>query len=351
MARPWRLRPAVRRKEPGVSVVIPTLNRSHYLRDALQSALGQEAVAVEVIVVDDGSDDETPALLAAVADNRVRVVRNERPMGQAAARNAGLRLARHEWTAFLDDDDLWSPEKLRLQVAAAASVGAGWAYCGAVMLEPDGRVSYRWRPPDPTAILTQLLRRNVLGTGSSNVLVFTDLLASLGGFDEQLPRLDDWELWIRLAERSPAAAVDVPLVACRRHAGNLSAGGRRDVVKSFRLIATKHAELAARVGVPLERGWVERWLEAESLGAKRRRAAEHAACGRRFRAAALHLRSAVEHRSRADVRLALAVAAGHRGRAVARRIRGAQPAPVGNRPIESPAWLLPYASASQPARR
>jgi len=337
------------RDEPRVSVVIPTRNRAGYLPDALRSALGQKGVAVEVIVVDDGSDDETPAVLAAVSDARVRVVRNKRPAGQAAARNAGIRLARHEWTALLDDDDLWAPEKLRLQLRAAEDRGASWAYCAALMLEPDGHIGYRSPAPDPEAVLTQLLRRNVIGAGSSSVVASTELLISLGGFDELLPRLDDWDLWIRLAEHGRAAAVQMALVAYRKHTTNLSAGGRRDVMLAFRRIEEKHAGLAARLGVPLERGWVDRWLKVERLRARRSRADEHARSGRRFRAAALHLGTAFAHRRRADLRQALAVAAGEGGREIVRRLRHRRPVSR-SKPHEPPEWLLPYLGSTPNGR-
>ena len=89
-----------------VSVVIPTRNRSALLSRTLRSALRQEHVEFEVIVVDEASSDDTPALLSAVGDSRVRVLRHEMPRGLSGARNHGAEHARAEWLAFLDDDDL-----------------------------------------------------------------------------------------------------------------------------------------------------------------------------------------------------------------------------------------------------
>lgn len=95
-----------------MSVIIPTRNRASLVVDAVSSALNQEGVNVEVIVVDDGSVDDTPAVLSAIADARVTVIRRSSDHGEPNARNAGVAAASHEWIAFLDDDDRWASAKL-----------------------------------------------------------------------------------------------------------------------------------------------------------------------------------------------------------------------------------------------
>ena len=102
-----------------VSVVVPAYNYARYLPKAIDSALGQTHPPLEVIVVDDGSTDDTPRVLAAYAD-RIRVIRQAN-QGAGAARNAGIAAARGEYVAFLDSDDLWHPRKLELQLARFAS--------------------------------------------------------------------------------------------------------------------------------------------------------------------------------------------------------------------------------------
>ncbi len=114
-------------KAVDVSVVIPTRNRSALLTRTLRSALRQERVAIEVIVVDEASIDETPAVLAAVGDPRLKVLRHETPRGLSSARNHGAEQACGEWLAFLDDDDLWAPSKLWRQVTVATETGREWA--------------------------------------------------------------------------------------------------------------------------------------------------------------------------------------------------------------------------------
>src|SRR5204863_693210 len=107
---PMRRAPA----SPEVTVVIPTRNRSHLVGEAVATALRQEDVTVEVLVVDDASTDDTAQVLTAIDDPRVHVLTRRERGRLAGARNTGVSRARGQWTAFLDDDDLWSPRKLRL---------------------------------------------------------------------------------------------------------------------------------------------------------------------------------------------------------------------------------------------
>ena len=121
-------------------MIIPTRNRWAMLScAALATSLAQQDVELEVVIVDDGSTDETPVQLAGAIDPRVRVVRRDRSGGMAVARNAGIEVAGGEWIAFLDDDDLWAPRKLRAQIDAARAVDAGFAYAGVIAVDEQGR--------------------------------------------------------------------------------------------------------------------------------------------------------------------------------------------------------------------
>jgi glycosyltransferase involved in cell wall biosynthesis len=197
---------------PDVTVVIPTLNRWHLLSTgALPSALNQEGVDLEVVVIDDGSTDETPAGLASLEDERVRVVRHAKPQGLARARNAGIAEARAEWVAFLDDDDLWAPWKLRTQLDAAASTGATFVYSPAVYVSE--REIKLERAIDPGELTPRLLAGEAIPAGGSNVLVKTEAIRQVGGFDEKITHLGDFDCWIRLDPICRAARCDEPLIA------------------------------------------------------------------------------------------------------------------------------------------
>ena len=187
-----------------VTVVTPTRDRAEILlAHALPSALAQEDVSFELVVVDDGSTDDTASWLAELGDERVRVVRHEASRGTAAARNAGIAAARGDWVAFLDDDDLWAPTYLRRMLDAAGD--AGWVYCAGVVVDGAGDVVDTLVAADPTTVRTAIRHGNVVGGGSA-LLARTDLLRRLGGLDETLVYVEDWDLCIRLADAAPGPA-------------------------------------------------------------------------------------------------------------------------------------------------
>ena len=232
-----------------VTVVIPTRNRVRCLSQALASALGQEDVSVQAIVVDEGSSDGTQAYLAAVSDPRVEVVRHEKPGGPSAARNAGIALAKGAWIAFLDDDDLWGPPKLRSQLdALAARPECRWACVGAVHVDASLQVVGAVRLRNSDRIVERLLERNVIPGSASAVMVDAELLRDEGGFREDLSADEDWECWIRLAERSPLAVVDRPLTAYRMDAGSRSHDVERQAREEGRVRAL-HAPLTEKYSV------------------------------------------------------------------------------------------------------
>lgn len=248
-----------------VSVVVPTRNRSRLLGAALRSVLQQRDVSFEVVVVDEGSTDDTSAMLATIGDGRVRVVRHETPRGVSAARNHGADESRGEWVAFLDDDDLWAPGKLAIQLHAASAAGCDWAYTGAVNI--DGRSSIvHGRPPlPPDEVMAVIRRYNAIPGGGSNVLVRRAALLRAGPFDTRLRNTEDWEMWIRLAKIGPPAWVCSPLLGYRVHPSNSSLD-MDAIVAGARLIEALH-------DTTIDWGTLHRWLAESCLRTGRRAAA------------------------------------------------------------------------------
>jgi glycosyltransferase involved in cell wall biosynthesis len=267
-------------------VVIPTRDRWEVLSHAaLRAALWQEDVDHEVVVVDDGSTDGTSDRLAELGDPRVRVVRHDHSLGVARARNAGLRAARGEWVSFLDDDDLWSPRKLRGQLDAAGQAGASFVYSSGAAVDAHGRFLFAVPAPDADQLVRLLLRWNVIWCGCSNVAARAELVRALGGFDAQLFQLADWDLWIRLALATRAAATTEVLVAYVIHAQSMLLTDRRDVFPEMDYLAAKHRPANEAYGVAFDRALFARWV-----------ARGHRRAGRRWQAALTYARGAFRHR-------------------------------------------------------
>jgi glycosyltransferase involved in cell wall biosynthesis len=311
---------------PEVTVLIPTRNRSALVRTALAAALRQEDVELEVVVVDDGSSDETPSVLAEVVDPRVRVLRHDERRGVAQARNTGIAHARGEWVAFLDDDDLWAPRKLRKQLDEAVSEGAEFVYAGAVLLDEHRRAIETFPAPHPADVARNLLQSYAIPAGASNVVAKTEVIRRLGGFDEALFHLDDWDLWLRLALAGPAAASREVLVGYLLHPRNRVLEDESDVMGEFRHLVEKHRPASSAHGVEFDRVAFSRWL-----------AGGHRRAGRRFRAARVYASTAIACRDGGSAVRALAVLGGE-GVMKARRRRS----PPDGDGAAIPEWLALY---------
>lgn len=233
---------------PAVSVIVPAFNRRDSIVDAVRSVLRQTFRDIEVLVVDDGSTDDTIAALGAVDDPRVRLLAHTTNRGVSAARNTGLREAAADWIAFQDSDDEWLPAKLEKQMTRLAGFGSGAVacYCGMAIVEQcNDRASLRYVPPSSLKvvegdILPALLETSFVST--QTLVVRGDALRAVGGFDEALPALVDWECMLRLTARGPIAFVDEPLVV-QRFSGNSLTRDRRRRAEARRMIVEKHERL------------------------------------------------------------------------------------------------------------
>ena len=173
-----------------VTVVIPTHNRVHFMSATLRSVLAQRDVDFEVVVVDDGSSDATPVALEAMRDDRLRWHRNEHTTGVSRARNTGVDMAETPWVAFIDDDDLWAPDKLARQLASLRlHPNARWSMVGSVAVDEELQILRHEEAPESATLVQQVLKKNCVPAGGSGVLVSTDLVREVGGFREQYLQL------------------------------------------------------------------------------------------------------------------------------------------------------------------
>ena len=221
--------------QPLVSVVIPTYNRVDLLRQAVSSVLRQSYAPLELIVVDDGSTDATAAAMDPPAG--VRLVRQQHTGMPGQVRNAGVRLARGAYLAFLDSDDLWLPHKLAVQIAAAQAAGAAITHTRERWVRNGQIVSQRrQRHRRSGDLFAESLRKCVIGP--STVLLLRGAFEEAGGFREDLEIAEDYELWLRLTARHPVAYVERESVIKRAgHGDQLSE--RYGYIELFRLRALR----------------------------------------------------------------------------------------------------------------
>jgi len=209
---------------PKVSVVIPTYNRSRFLRIAVRSVLNQTFQDFEIVIVDDASSDDTRAVVASLGDARIKYVRHEQNRRIAGARNTGVSNSLGEYIAFLDDDDEWQPGKLEQQVrmldVSAPTVGAVYTAFAQVNAA-SGDVVGIVRPVKRGHILHALCSRNWVGTAST-VCLRRQCFEEVGLFDESVAFGEEYDMWIRMAHRFDFRYIDDVLVTYGLHAKRLS---------------------------------------------------------------------------------------------------------------------------------
>jgi glycosyltransferase involved in cell wall biosynthesis len=267
--------------EPLVSVVIPAYNGGMLLRAAIDSVLAQDyAAPMEIVVVDDGSTQPIAPFLADVAD-RVRIVPQPNA-GTAAARNHGVRAARGEYVAFLDQDDLWDAHKLSRQVPLFRDDEIALVHAGARFVDAAGTVT-SVVAADPGLDTHALLAACRLAVQTA--VVRRSVLDEIGGFDESLSAADDWDMWIRIVDRYRMAAVPDVLATIRVHPGNQSRDAELMYASALRVM-TKHRHLHGACdacGRALREA--DRLNRASYYGRMRERARVEAAAGNRRAAA------------------------------------------------------------------
>lgn len=262
---------------PLVSVIIPTYNRSPLLAEAIESTLAQTWKDIEIVVVDDGSTDDTREVLARYG-GRVRHIYQQNSGRPAFARNVGIRHAAGEYLAFLDSDDLVSREKIEMQVRfLERNPGVGMVVTDfstfadgetvSRSFTSDGHPRFVNWPKTHVGPHEYVLSEGICDclamdnfVGTSSVVVRRDVFHSVGLFDEspEVRSSEDVDMWFRIAERFPLGYVDIPLHAYRIHSDNLSGINeqvirariitRERFLKSPALSAKTKRELVGRLG-------------------------------------------------------------------------------------------------------
>jgi len=247
---------------PRISVVVPAFNAEDTIRDAIASIEAQGVSPLQVIIVDDASGDRTRDVLADVTADRdgYRVIGRQSNGGPAAARNEGIEAARGEWLAFLDGDDAWLPNRLKMQLRLAHEHPDVTLWCGDVVgmrnaedgiqRTEGGGPQENGRIHEPTnqridqstnplaafrdIALEEFVNHNAVAT--STVLVRRGAVEAVGGFDPQFVGPEDYDLWMRLAARYRLCRVEAPLSQYRHVPGSLSMDDRRFLPQVLRVL-------------------------------------------------------------------------------------------------------------------
>lgn len=200
--------------KPKISVIIPAYNRAETLQRAIDSVIAQNYNPWELVLVDDGSTDETNAIMQKVLagwtrEQNIKVLRQEN-LGVSAARNLGVKNSRGEWLAFLDSDDEWLPEKLALQIRVADFSTLPLVHGEEVWLRNGVRVNPKVKyKKSGGEIFDRCVETTCIST--STTIMRRDLFDSLGGFREDFKVCEDYELWLRITAKTPVGFVDTPV--------------------------------------------------------------------------------------------------------------------------------------------
>jgi len=228
---------------PRVSVVLPTFNRANVIMRSVLSVLNQSYIDLELIVVDDCSNDNSREILTRVKDPRLKLVFLEENRGACHARNVGLKIANGKFVAFQDSGDEWLVDKLSSQICLLESNPGYKATCTSYLLISEcGKANVI--PSHSLSRLNvqvqDLLRCNVIGTPA--LVVETSFLRQLRGFDESLPRFQDWELAIRITKESPILFSSVPMVIAHSCENSITKNHESGIV-AHEFIIKKHYNL------------------------------------------------------------------------------------------------------------
>lgn len=221
---------------PKVSVIIPTYNSLKYLSETVESVLNQTYSDFELLIVDDGSTDQTVQWTGELGDSRVRVI-SQANQGVCVARNTGIANANGEYIAFLDHDDLWEASKLEKQVCRLdAEPNIGLVHTWMALVDDRGKFIGRIMTSDAEGdVWQQLLEKNTIA--SSSVMVRRSCFEKVGMFSpaRELYSVEDWEMWIRIASQYPFAVIREPLLSWRQHPNNGSKNWRA-MEKAYSLV-------------------------------------------------------------------------------------------------------------------
>lgn len=204
-----------------VSIIMPTYNRAHLIADSVSSVLEQTYLNLEIIVVDDGSTDNTPEVMAGFSDSRLRYIRQPN-RGRSNARNHALSLASGEYVTFLDSDDLYVPKKVEIQVDYLKNhPGTGMVYTSAYCIDEKGEMlEHNYEASVSGLIYPYIAFFTPVTITLPTVMTYRQIIDRVGGFDEKMHRFEDTDMWRRISKYCRIDAMPVKTCLLRTHGDN-----------------------------------------------------------------------------------------------------------------------------------
>jgi glycosyltransferase involved in cell wall biosynthesis len=229
-----------------ISVVIPTYNRPEYLKKAIETVLAQTYKNIEIVIVDDTSYVDNRKIVDSFNDDRILYFKNKKNMGAPFSRNKGIKEAKGEYVAFLDDDDEWKPEKLVKQLKEFSDENVGLVVCYSL----DKRFGMtRVSKPKEKVSFTDLLKSFNLSSTSSYV-VLKKAIEKVGFFDEKLPSAQEYDLAIRIAKYFEVRTVQEVLMIQNASEGQISTNWTKKI-KGILALYSKYGKDYSRLGLKL----------------------------------------------------------------------------------------------------
>ncbi|MGN7385345.1 Hyaluronan synthase [Chlamydia abortus] len=233
-----------------VSIVVPVFNREETVLMSIQSLLNQTYSNFEILVINDASTDRTKQIIESINDIRVRIINLDKNVGAAAARNIGIRKSLGNWIAFQDSDDYWEPTKLEKQVKVAmeqCNQLPSIIYTSFVRVKNNEReLIPNDSSPDLSGVIhKKLILQNFIATPS--VLIPKECFYNIGYFSEDMPRFQDWELWIRMSQRYPFIWINEPLLTVYYSEDSISANFAK-LLQAYTLLWEKHGYTIQQAG-------------------------------------------------------------------------------------------------------
>jgi len=220
---------------PKVSVIIPTYNCGQYICEAIDSVLAQTYKDIEIIIVDDGSSDNTKNVVLMYKDKIKYIYQNNK--GEAGARNRGIKEAQGEFIAFIDADDIWLENKLEKQMEIISNMSADLVHCRMYVMENNKIVEGKIKPTKPAITFYDLL----LGGKSllMTIVVKKACFDKIGLFDESIKLATDYDMWLRFSLKYKISFIDEPLAIYRRHSNQLSSEDNNKKFKEYGIAICK----------------------------------------------------------------------------------------------------------------